>query len=183
MLSDFAIKLRDEAAAQGKRNALNVGCGIDYRQFDEEYIWTNIDANPEVKSDYRCDIYRLDEHFAEFAHFIEARDILEHIPVDWSSPYEWRKALKSWANSLALDGVLRVQVPEPYSMYKLLESGEIDEEDYNRRIFGERWSPYEIHYQMFSAGRLRRELINAGLKTEKHQIINGNVIMIARRVK
>lgn len=178
-------ELKDVKKKAGKRPlALNIGCGLDYRKPDEEYYWINIDADPRIKSDDDISLYRLSRKYNNQIRFIEARDIIEHIPVIHDESRDnYLKVVEDWTKCLVLDGELRIQSPDIHGMYELLCIGEIDEIEYNRRVFDIMSGKFDRHYQMFSKGRLRRILQEFGLRIDHESRLNGNVIVTGRRIK
>lgn len=161
------------------RRVLNLGCGLsDFHRNEPTVQYVNIDADPKVQADLRDDLTEplmIELKHGLFDH-IQASDILEHIPAD-----RCFNVLGSWTDLLVEGGTITIQVPDPYLLFDKLRSGELDEEEINRVIFGECTNQWDRHYQLISTGRLRRMLKNLGLKITDERRLHVCAIVTARK--
>ena len=161
---------------------LNIGCGEDYKQSTDKEQWINIDVRTDVKTDLISSSEDLHEIYENKVDYILAQDVLEHIEYHKDCKTLWLDSLKSWIRCLKLNaGIIRIQVPSAYCIFRKFEDGWIDEEEMNNLIFG--WNMAERkHYQLFSIGRLKTTLRNLGCVITYEERLNICAIVEARRI-
>lgn len=157
---------------EGEYYGLTVGCGQQYRESGDGWTWVNLDADRNVRADIRIQIHLLHNRYRGFFDYIEAKDVLEHVPCSEGNQTQWMDSLRSMAWCLAPGGLLFVQVPDIEATLKQFHDGVIDFHTVNRVLFGESNGPYDRHYQTFTLAQVRTLMEELGFEITRSENIH-----------
>lgn len=110
---------------------INLGCGMDVRRG-----FVNVDRNPQ--GDMPTDLYRQGD-IGSLDWLTEDRTVDEIVAanvVQYLKTSQVQEAIANWANKLASGGLLKILVPDCYTVAKAFYQGQLNLPDFLNVIFG-----------------------------------------------
>lgn len=142
---------------------LNLGCGADVK---DGYI--NIDIRP-IRSGLpgeivQMDVREVETNFSEVDEIL-ALDILEHLPRK-----EARGILQSWVRTLRVGGRIVIRSPDTLKLIEVYQKGDMNFEEFVRRMYGGQDYSYNYHYTAFHGRLLEKWLRKMGMRVTRLSI-------------
>jgi len=159
--------------ANGKK-IVDLGCGLQKRDFGEEGTAITVDICEDYMPDYRCDVRQLPFGNSTFDVAFSSH-VLEHIPRS-----DVNETLKEWVRILKPDGELRLILPNiAWAAKKVLENT-IDHHTLNV-LYGGQSNPYDYHYNGFTKARLEELLTPLNFELVSYEEQGYNMLVTAKK--
>ena len=146
---------------------LNIGCGYDKREG-----WLNIDFQAMHDPDMVADAADLNQIEDNFAAYVLAQDILEHLERS-----RVPTALREWNRVLKPGGIAEIRTTDVFGIVDLMRQPEWNTpEGHNhllRSMFGTQAYKGDYHLSGFTALYLTAELENAGFRVNRMDLRDG----------